>query len=343
MEQFYEYENREEIEKSLVCGICEKPLIEPVVISTGERCCRECVEETMSEESEWHPLHDVEILQALEQLPVRCTLCHEYDLERNEYPTHLMEQCPKAIVECPGSVNHCSWLGLREELSAHLHVCSLHHSPEDFPGRFFPNGNINFQEGKIPSRDIPTAVKALLLHKRLTSLDLFNTKLSSQDASIIASVLHHDTHLNILSLRNNFLCDSGVQYLAHALVDNSHLQQLDLNENAITDTGARLLVDMLKINRTLTKLTLSFNRLTNEGLQFFIDVLIDSNSTLRWLSLAGHLGIDGLAVHGISHLIRHRQGLRILNLEDCRFTCWQKTRIYFLQKIYFRSSLEVLF
>ena len=339
MDQLYEYVNTEEIEKKCLCQICEKPLVQPVVIRTGERYCGKCAND---EGRECLPLTDSLIIQILEKLPVRCVLCNEKNIERNDFEKHMIDQCPKAIVECPGSVNHCPWIGLREELSIHLSECTLHSSPKDFSGKYFSLSNISFQEREFHDQDIAIAVKAFLINKRSTSLDLFNTKLSAKGASIIASVLSTDTHLQILSLRNNFICDSGVQYLAHALNENTHLQRLDLNGNAITDTGARLLADMLKINRSLLKLTLSFNRITNEGLGFLSDTLSYSNSTLRCLCLTGNVGIDRSSIEILSNLIRHNRSLEILNLEDCQFSRWEKKRIYFLQKIHFKSHLEIL-
>lgn len=340
MDQFYEYVNEEEIDKKYLCELCQRPLIEPMmVISTGNQFCRTCAEHNGRKSVS---LPDSSISQIVDQLLVRCVLCDEKNIERNAFSRHMMDQCPKAIVECPGSMNHCPWISLREELPEHLSQCSLHNSPKDFQGKFFSSLNISFQERDFHDQDIAIAAKACLIHKRLPLLDLFHTKLSSKGASIIASVLSTDTHLQVLILRTNFICDSGVQYLCHALNDNTYLQCLDLNDNSITDTGARLLADMLTINRSLLKITLSFNRITNEGLTFLLETLSHSNTTLQWLSLTSNIGIDRTSIEIISNLIRFNRSLKMLNLEDCHFSHWEKKRIYLLQKLHFKSHMEIL-
>jgi Ran GTPase-activating protein (RanGAP) involved in mRNA processing and transport len=242
----------------------------------------------------------------------------------------MIKQCSKAIVNCLA----CDWIGLREELPTHLDVCSgeslsTNRSTEDLMGKFIPISDINLDKQNFQKQDIAIAVKALLINKRSTCLDLFNKGLSSKGASIIASVLHNDTCLEILSLRNNRICDSGVQYIAHALLTNSTLKRLDLNENSITDIGVRLLIEMLKTNTTLIKLTLSFNRITNEGLNLFFDVLMNNNSTLQWLSLTGNSGINDSSMNSIIHFIRYNRSLKTLNLEDCHLSSWHKKQIYF--------------
>jgi hypothetical protein len=342
MENYYEYLHEETIEKTLICNVCHKPFLQPVTIPNGNIRCYQCVEQTI-DKNELILLTDVSVLDALDKIRVKCALCDEENIERGDFENHMIKQCSKAIVSCPG----CDWIGLREELPIHLDVCSSesltkNRSIEDLIGKFIPISNINFHQRNFHNQDIAIAVKALLINKRSRYLDLFNKGISSKGALIIASVLHNDTCLEILSLRNNLICDSGVQYLAHALVTNSTLQRLDLNGNSITDIGVRLLTEMLKTNETLIKLTLSFNRITNEGLDLLIDVIMNYNSTLQWLSLTGNSGINDSSMHSILHFIRHNQSLKTLNLEDCNLSPWHKKQIHIYQKIYFKTKFDVL-
>jgi hypothetical protein len=275
-----------------------------------------------------------------EQIQVKCKLCKEINVEQN----HVYQECPKAIVTCPASGNNCSWIGLREELVIHLSLCSYKSSTMNSDhGEFLPFSNISFQQRHFQNQDIAIAVKALVINKRCTSLDLFNKGISAQGASIIASALSEDTSLETLSLRNNLICDSGVQFLAHALSTNAYLKRLDLNNNSITDTGVRLLAEMLKTNQSLIKLTLSFNRISNEGMDILVDVLINYNTTLRWLSLTGNVGINDKSTHSILQLIRDNHSLETLNLEECSLLWWSKKKIYFYQTIHIKSKLNLLF
>ena len=274
-------------------------------------------------------IHDYYEYMNEENNQVKCNLCNEINIETNNFQNHLYQICPKAIITCSSTDNNCSWIGLREELQKHLDTCSFHSITK---GEFLPFSNINFQQRHFHNQDIAIAVKALIINKRCTSIDLFNKGISAQGASIIASVLPNDTLLETLSLRNNRICDSGVQFLAHGLSINSYLKRLDLNNNSITDTGVRLLANMLKTNTSLIKLTLSFNRISNEGMTILVDVFINYNTTLQWLCLTGNLGINDLSTHSIRQLIGHNHSLETLNLENCNLSRWKKKTNLFLSK-----------
>ncbi|CAF2569958.1 unnamed protein product [Rotaria sp. Silwood2] len=369
----YEYINEESIDKLLICQICNKPYIDPVITPCQQIFCRQCIEQSLDDDSlrcsscnELHlqkhiiPITDLSILTALDQIQVKCKLCDQSNIERSNIQNHINNICQKAIVTCPAKEINCPWIGLREELQTHLapvssellpsdnqiqenfeNTCDKYCIVEESQGEFLPFSTINLQQRQFQNQDIAIAVKALLINKRRTYLDLFNKGITSKGASIIASVLHNDTLLETLGLRNNLICDSGIQYLAHALATNSCLQRLDLNNNSITDTGVRLLADMLRTNQTLIKLTLSYNRITNEGMDVLADVLVNYNSTLQWLCLAGNSGINDSCTHSIINLIRHNQSLKTFNLEGCSLSWWSKVKIYFYQTVLFKSNLDL--
>ena len=365
---YYRYVHPEYLDFSLICQICRKPWIEPQITPCQNTFCRSCIFEWIEEnyskcpscpqsllENQLIPLTDQTTLVKLDQLHVESILCHHVDIERGMFTDHLQQTCPKAVVTCSMKENDCPWIGLREEFECHRTSCSFRCSEvkthdneesleEDVYGQFLPLSKIHLNQRIFHNQDIAIAVKALIINKRCTNYDLFHRGITSEGASMIASVLENDRLVETLAFRNNFICDTGVQALAHVLSTNmSYLQRLDLNSNAITDTGVRLLVDMLRINKTLIKLTLSFNRITNEGMEMFIDALINDNSTLQWLSLAGNVGITDHCTHSIVRLLGHNHSLKTLNLENCSFSWLSKKHLYFSRRLYWKSDFELIF
>lgn len=374
LHDYYEYINEESIEQMLICKICNKPLIEPVTTSCLHIFCRQCIENSFDtntsrcsscneslSKTDLIRLTDQSLLETLDRIPVKCKLCDETNIKRVDVDDHIMNMCAKAIVACGIHENSCPWIGLREEFQIHLaenssevlpsnaeidensgESCKQNCASVESSGRFLTALTVNLQERQFKKQDIAIAVKALLINKRSKYLDLYNKGISSVGASIIASVLHDDKLLETLGLRNNLICDSGAQHIAHALRTNLHLQRLDLNNNSITDTGVRLLAEMLKINKTLIKLTLSYNRITNEGMNIFADLLVNYNSTLQWLSLAGNTAINDSCFPSIINTIRHNQSLTTLVLEDCGLSRWKKKAIYIFQALHHKSNLNLL-
>lgn len=364
---YHEYLHPEYLDSSLICQICRKPWIEPMTTPCNNTYCRTCITEWLDEnylkcpacpesvlKKHLIPLTDPSILDKLNQIHVKCILCQQAEIERGTFPNHLYETCPKAAITCSTKENQCPWIGLREEFAQHLDICMFRTSENkqnnvddeetQGHGHFLSFSKLSLNQRQFHNQDIATAVKALIINKRSTWFDLFHRAITSEGATIIASALENNRLVEALELRNNFICDSGVQAFAHALsIDRSALQRLDLNGNAITDIGARLLVDMLRTNKTLLKLTLSFNRITNEGMEMFVNVLIDDNSTLQWLSLAGHPGIDDTSTQSIVRLVAHNHSLKTLNLENCPFSWLSKKHMHFTQTMHLKSDFELIF
>jgi hypothetical protein len=125
MGNYYDYINEESIEKNVICHICQKPLAQPVITLCEKIFCRICVEKNPEySNNELTPVTDSAILETLDKIPVKCKLCDEKNIERNNFENHLIKLCPKAIITCPASENHCPWIGLRDELDTHLSICS---------------------------------------------------------------------------------------------------------------------------------------------------------------------------------------------------------------------------
>lgn len=373
LDEYYEYINLESFNESLICHKCNRPLIEPVQTPCQHIFCRQCLgrslddqyfrcsicNESYSNES-LTPITDSSILTALDRVLVKCKLCNETNIERVHLENHVYKMCPKAIVTCPSREKECFWIGLREDLHTHLspsppttltsdaqtgddldETFDKCYISEESHGEFLPFRKVNFEQRNFRNQDLAVAVKALIINKRCTYLDLFSKGITAKGASVIASVLADDKSLETLGFRNNVICDSGVQYITHALSTNTYLKRLDLNNNSITDTGVRLLADMLRTNQTLIKLTLSYNKITNEGMSVLTDVLVNHNSTLQWLSIAGHPAITDASTHSIRHLIHHNQSLTNLNMEDCGISWWSKAQIYFYKAININSNLDL--
>lgn len=365
--KYHEYLHPEYLDSSLICQICRKPWIEPMITPCDNMYCRMCINEWLDEnylkcpacsesvlKKHLTPLTDPAILDKLNQIHVKCILCHQTDIERGIFPNHLYETCPKAAITCSTKENQCPWIGLREQFDHHRDTC-LFRTPENKnnhaddeeahgKGHFLPFTKVSLNQRQFHNQDVATAVRALIINRRCTWFDLFHQGITSEGALIIASALENNLFVEALELRNNFICDSGVQAFAHALsTDRSALQRLDLNGNAITDIGVRILVDMLRINKTLLKLTLSFNRITNEGVEMFVNVLIDDNSTLQWLSLAGHPGIDDTSTPLIVRLLTHNHSLKTLNFENCPFSWLSKKHMHFTQTMHLKSDFELIF
>jgi len=137
MENYYEYINEESIEKNLICNLCHKPFIQPVITPCVKTFCRQCVEQAPDySKQELLSLTDPSVLIALDQIQVKCKLCDEINLERGHFQNHIIKLCPKAIVTCPASENNCHWIGLREEVPIHLSLCSYESLGTNSPSKY---------------------------------------------------------------------------------------------------------------------------------------------------------------------------------------------------------------
>ncbi|XP_016307061.1 TNF receptor-associated factor 4-like [Sinocyclocheilus anshuiensis] len=138
------------------CPLCEKPMRDPVQMSTcGHRFCDTCLQEYLSEgvfkcPEDHLPLDyakifpDVELEQQILSLPIRCIHSEEgcrWTAQNKLLQAHL-SVCEFNVVSCP---NRCTVKLLRRELPEHLqHDCvkrKLHcdHCGDEFTGEAYEN------------------------------------------------------------------------------------------------------------------------------------------------------------------------------------------------------------
>ena len=134
----YVYINKASINERLKCAICKNPLIDPVSTNcqpekhifcrlcildsiAGNQSCPICNQQLNNDNLE--PINDRYLINALDEIPVRCQLCNESDLKRMNFNDHLDNVCPAANVTCPSKEMMCAWVGPRDQLDTHLNRC----------------------------------------------------------------------------------------------------------------------------------------------------------------------------------------------------------------------------
>lgn len=127
----YTYVDEEKIDIELKCTICDEPFQSPVnCLECGNTFCQACIQSWAIRQtscpscrktgSKFGPVLCRVVLNQLNRLIVRCTLCDQRDIQRSNLTDHLAATCPKQTVTC---TDQCGWQGLREVLDEHLLAC----------------------------------------------------------------------------------------------------------------------------------------------------------------------------------------------------------------------------
>ena len=127
----YTYVDEEKIDIELKCTICDEPFQSPVnCLECGNTFCQACIRSWAIRQtscpscrkidSKFEPVLSRVVLNQLNRLIVRCTLCDQRDIQRSNLIDHLAATCPKQTVTC---TDRCGWQGLREVLAEHLVAC----------------------------------------------------------------------------------------------------------------------------------------------------------------------------------------------------------------------------
>ena len=127
----YTYVDEEKIDIELKCTICDEPFQLPVnCLECGNTFCQACIRSWTARQtscpscrkidSKFGPVVCRVVLNQLNRLIVRCTLCDQRDIQRSNLKDHQAATCPKQTVNC---TDRCSWQGLREDLAGHLIAC----------------------------------------------------------------------------------------------------------------------------------------------------------------------------------------------------------------------------
>lgn len=131
----YKYENESSIHSKLICTICLSPFNKPVSTRCGHTFCICCIQQWLEEKSScpicrhilaenyYTNIINQNILEEVNQLEVKCTLCEQNNIKRQDFDYHVNHQCTKAVISCPAADKQCSWTGQRKDLPAHEKIC----------------------------------------------------------------------------------------------------------------------------------------------------------------------------------------------------------------------------
>lgn len=134
-----EYVDEDSIDPNFMCGVCQKPFIDPVSTPCDHTYCRECITRWLTENTNHScptclqqpiliknltPTSRI-LRNMLDQIRVRCTLCEQTGLQRGQYPDHINKICLKSIVSCRAADIKCPWKGKREDLDNHVSECKF--------------------------------------------------------------------------------------------------------------------------------------------------------------------------------------------------------------------------
>uniref|UniRef100_A0A8C2GZ28 TNF receptor-associated factor n=1 Tax=Cyprinus carpio TaxID=7962 RepID=A0A8C2GZ28_CYPCA len=152
--------------RSFYCPLCEKPMRDPVQVSTcGHRFCDTCLQEYLSEgvfkcPEDQLPLDyakifpDVKLEQQILSLPIRCIHSEEgcrWTAQNKLLQAHL-SVCEFNVVSCP---NRCSVKLLRRDLPEHLqHDCAKRklqcdHCGDEFTGEAYEDHQSDCPEESV--------------------------------------------------------------------------------------------------------------------------------------------------------------------------------------------------
>src|ERR1700722_6049864 len=145
----YEYVNESQIDEELKCTICKQPLQSPVcLLICNHTFCKECIKTWLSQtqtcptcrqsttnnncsSNGWRrsfqtlPFASINtriVLNQLDRLLVRCTLCQETNIQRCHFKDHE-QRCVKKMVSCPSVNIKCTWTEAKGRLAMHVNGC----------------------------------------------------------------------------------------------------------------------------------------------------------------------------------------------------------------------------
>ena len=123
--------------------------------------------------------------------------------------------------------------------------------------------------------------------------------------------------LQSLQLSFNRITCRGVECLVNSVWGSSTMQELLLDNNEIADRGAHHIAAVLLPHvKTLEVLNIGFNLIKAPGIQTLMKAVVDSNCTLRSLSISGN-NIDTSAAKAISYSLAYNRTLQSLSLVHC--------------------------
>ena len=136
----YEYMDENRISNELKCSICKQPFREPASLPCQHTFCLECINLWLEENASCPTCrrsfrlslskHRVTvrlvttpiIVNQLNELLVRCNLCREPNIQRENFDGHE-KRCPKGMTPCLAVDIRCQWTGTRDQLEEHFIQC----------------------------------------------------------------------------------------------------------------------------------------------------------------------------------------------------------------------------
>ncbi|CAF4681120.1 unnamed protein product [Rotaria sp. Silwood1] len=134
----YEYMEESTIPVDLICKLCKKPFIDPVILPSPceQTFCLKCIQTNLENHSNncsecnKKPLSNNDLKsenpilrKMLGKLLVKCCSCSEENIQRSNFSEHIQQQCPKRIVDCSANDILCPWNGHYDELNEHFNQC----------------------------------------------------------------------------------------------------------------------------------------------------------------------------------------------------------------------------
>lgn len=133
----YDYESESLIADELKCAICHRPFDSPVDNNACEHTfCRACITTWLFAQqtcptcrrrmflADLRPVTSRIVLSMLDRMRVRCTSCHERDIERSNFGAH-QQRCGGRIVPCAFADLSCAWTGKVDARHEHESACPL--------------------------------------------------------------------------------------------------------------------------------------------------------------------------------------------------------------------------
>ena len=118
----------------------------------------------------------------------------------------------------------------------------------------------------------------ILENKTIETLQLWNNKLCSDGARIIAKAMIKNTSIKALHLGWNSIGDAGASWIARMLNQNCTLEELNIRNNDIQIWGGEILASALEANTTLQLIHLDDNRVGTKGAYAISQALEKNNS-----------------------------------------------------------------